>query len=141
MTSDKEQNTEAKLESLATLAYDTIHWLERHRQECLFVGPQLLDPSPISKLEMTAQLYFPELKDKVFRISSAEVKYREWVIRSQKEIQETGPISETLIDDYSQIYQELHKSVFAVAEAAGDLIRGFNRQNNPKHSEKPHFLK
>jgi len=125
-TSARENLKREKLEALVQLALQTMHWLDLYKNEHLFSGDKLTNPSPIYELEMISDLYFPELDIQKSRVSSTCINYSQWVLKGAKEKSQTNSISQELIDEYKPIFEELKHSVSALLKKASEIMNELN---------------
>lgn len=69
-----------KLESLVTECYEVEIWLKKQESYYFYGGDEILEQSPISKIEAIEVLYFPELNEQVTELSNKALAYRAWLI-------------------------------------------------------------
>ena len=115
-----------KLETLIQLAYQAMHWLDAFKNEYLFDGEKINAQSPISEMEMIADLYFPELRQEKGRVSLAAIEYSKWVLKGAQLKLQNGDFNQDYLNEYSGIYEELSNSVSALSERASEIMMRIN---------------
>ncbi|MBR9867383.1 MAG: hypothetical protein GYB20_12885 [Oceanospirillales bacterium] len=77
---DKTKEKKSKLEQLVTEVFEVDIWIKKEENYYLYGGEEILEQSPISKIEAIQTLYFSELSDQVTDLSNHAMDYRKWLI-------------------------------------------------------------
>lgn len=118
----------SKLEALITEAYEIDIWLKKQENYYLYGGDEILEQSPIAKIEAIGALYFPELNKEVTQLSAKSMKYKAWLIDGAK-LRLASKILLTPqehLDKMGKIYHPLIQSRDEVINRAKNLSKVLN---------------
>ncbi len=113
-----------QLAALVSLAYETEQWLRRLRSAELMNGPPLEEPSPMSRVNMIADLFVPELKAEVKRLNTAAVAYETWLEQAVGEKRSQRSVSQATLERYAEVQRAVLERVKEVARKAESLVKG-----------------
>ena len=69
----------ARLERIASLAFEYSAWLERRTSALLFQNVDFREQSPVDELRMLVNLYFPSLRADTVAVLQAGLECQKWV--------------------------------------------------------------
>lgn len=112
-----------KLEDLVTEAYEIDIWLKKQESYYLFGGDEILEQSPIAKIEAISALYFPELSGQVAVLSSKNTAYKMWLLEGFKLRASSGSATapQEHVAKISELYDPVMKAKNAIVEEAKSL--------------------
>lgn len=117
-----------KLEKLVTEVYEIDVWLKKQENYYLYGGEEILEQSPMSKIEAIESLYFPELNKQVSELSGKLLDYRGWLVtgaRLRLAGNSATPPKEHL-DKLNEHYAPLKQSIDNVISKAKEISRSLN---------------
>jgi hypothetical protein len=131
LSSGQAKTTEKKekLESLVTEAYEIEIWLKKQESYFFWDGSEILEQSPISKIEAIVALYFPELNIHVKELSAKTLAYRAWLNEGAQlrlAARTPAPLEEhiaKLSDYYTPLMQSRDEVVNKAKEISDSLHR------------------
>lgn len=119
-----------KLEELMASVHAAIHWLDREIDARLFAEAMPSDASPIWKVEILPELYFPELQSEVSVFNLTFSQYRSWIIDVQAELSSAGKdlakrqvIFSSKLPEMREMRPKLLLSVSSLASSASKLMK------------------
>ncbi len=118
-----------KLELLVTESYEIEIWLKKQENYHLYGGDEILEQSPISKIEAIEALYFPEMNEQVTELSNKAMAYRAWLTEgAQLRLAAKSPTPPQehmakLQDHYSPLMRARNEVVNKAKEVSGELHR------------------
>lgn len=116
----QKEELKKKLERLVTEAYEIDVWLKKQEGYYLFGGEEILEQSPIAKIEAIAALYFPELSAQVANLSSKNTEYKLWLLEGFKQRASSGSAiaPEEHVAKIAEFYDPVMKAKSAIVEEA-----------------------
>lgn len=82
---DKNSEMRAKLEAMVVESYELYVWLKKQEDYYLYGGLEVLEQSPMAKIEALGALFFRELDAEVLSLSDADMNYRKWLLDGAQE--------------------------------------------------------
>lgn len=126
--SDKVKEKKAKLEQLVTELYEIEIWIKKLENYYFYGAEEILEQSPVSKIEALQALYFPQLTEQVMALSNTVHNYRGWLITGAQlrlSAKTPTPPNEHL-DKLNLVYTPLKVSVSKAIEQAKVIIAELN---------------
>lgn len=113
-----------KLEQLVDASYRAKFWLNERRGVVLFGHEK--DPGifPISEVELISSLYFPELREEVYRLSMVSIGYQKWITEGRKITSRNEVAIKEHMEKFNPIYEELLQSISSLVNKASDIMYG-----------------
>lgn len=115
-------NERAKLERIATAAFEYTEWVEERRMALLSGRVPYNEPSPSNELRMLANLHFPSLCPELKEMLQAGHHCVNWV-KTAASIQNEGLDSWLENPDKMNSYYPLHELLLARTDAFVDAVR------------------
>jgi hypothetical protein len=79
-SSGKSTERRAKLETLITESYEIKVWFQKQTNYYFYGAEEIIEQSPMAKVEAISSMYFPELDSVVSALSVAENEYRKFLV-------------------------------------------------------------
>lgn len=115
----------SKLELMVTECFEINVWLKKQEAYYFFGGDEVIEQSPMAKIEALNAIYFEELDDQVKLLSSAESDYRSFLLTGAKlrldQRLNTPPIEH--LDKASELFGNLTKERDSMIQAARKLMK------------------
>ena len=119
-----------KLEELMTAMHSATHWLDQEIDARFFDEPMPSDASPIWKVEVLPNLYFPELLPEANAFQYMFSQYRSWVIEVHAELSRWGQdvakrqaVFDAQLPKMKEMRPKLLQSVGALTNSASKLMK------------------
>jgi hypothetical protein len=119
-----------KLEELLTTVYEVRQWFDKDVDGLFFNEPRTGEKSPIWKLKVISNLYFPELSDEALNLEAVYYHYIKWTLDVQRQLlsaKENAPKRRSIIDamapDVQAHSQYLLDATLAIEQKAPKLMQ------------------
>lgn len=114
-----------RLEALVTSCYEVEVWLKKEEGQFLFGGPEVVETSPIARIEAVAKLYFSELEAPTLELSKAYLAYRGWLIAgAQLRLTAKPPaLPDGYLNDFQRFFEPVIAARDSLVDKSKDLMR------------------
>ena len=114
----------SKLELLVTESFEILVWLRKQEGYYFYGGDEIVEQSPMAKIEALTAIYFEELDERVQALSEAESNYRLFLLTGSKLRldQKLKVLPKEHLDKIGGVYGRLIKEQDAVVKAARKLM-------------------
>ncbi|WP_444939935.1 hypothetical protein ACJJI3_12525 [Microbulbifer sp. ZKSA004] len=131
---EKLKNKKEKLEKFVSETYEIDVWLQKLRNYHLFGGDEVLEMSPLSKVEALQALYFPELGESVEQLSSVIQEYTMWLIKGAKlrVNSESAVPPQEYLSEMADAYSPVIHATKEVIKNAVELSKSFDKPSKTK---------
>jgi hypothetical protein len=81
---ERQRRRAEKFEELVLALYEHRHWMERARVIRVFSDNDVVEASPIAKVETISAIYFPEFREQISNLDILADRYELWMIEARR---------------------------------------------------------